>query len=146
MIPHESLGKEVYNVSSFGLDEALNLLISYPCVYYTCGEYERASEQVSRFNRTIDDNSLGRFIIIRRVGRRVVAERGSEFDAARVEAGWDAIVDRDIPRYRVTDNSMEDGASVSPELPPSQLDHDIRSVSTSDWSSISSTELSEDNE
>ncbi len=142
MIPHESLGKEVYNVSSFGMQDALNLLISYPCVYYTCGEYERASEQAARFNRVIEENGIAQFIIIRRVGRRVVAERGPEFDPVRAQAGWDAIVGNapSMPRYTVGDGSSEGSA-----MPAGTYESFVRSYSSGDWSDTV-TVTSEDNE
>jgi hypothetical protein len=112
MIPHESLGKEVYNVNSFGLHDAVDLLIVHPCVYYTCGHYERASEQANRLYRLARQYNIADVITIRRVGRRVVAERGPGFNSSEVELGFDALLEgreNDIP----STSSLSAGVAMS---------------------------------
>lgn len=81
MIPHESLGKEVYCVNVFNVRTVLELLAEHPCVYYNCRSFERASMQVESLQHSVAERSLTDRIVIRRVGRRVVAERGEQFDA-----------------------------------------------------------------
>ena len=96
MIPHESLGKEVYTVTVFGIEDALRLLINYPCVYYTCSRYERASDQAQHLHNMCVEYGITNTMDIRRVGRRVVAERGPDFNQATVELGLDAVMDRSV--------------------------------------------------
>jgi hypothetical protein len=114
MIPHESLGKDAYNVSSFNIETVLQLLLAYPCVYYTCGGYGRASEQASNLSAISRRYNLNDFIVVRRVGRRVVAERGPEYNPELVQAGWDHVVDRASERERRREFGTDSGRTIPP--------------------------------
>lgn len=87
MILHELMAKGAYNVESFGFREGLSLLKLYPCVYYTARNYSRAARYVYELNRTADqhyDGSLNNVVHIRRLGRRVLMERGPKFNAEHI--------------------------------------------------------------
>ena len=93
MIPNESLGKEIYNVRSFGLADVVQLLVNHPCVYYNCSHYSRAGEQAHYLHDQGRRYRMNSFVIFRRVGRRVVAERGPSFNVAAATCGFNEVLE-----------------------------------------------------
>ena len=68
MIPHETLAKGSYYTRYFEPTEALKLLRTYPCAYFTCRSRERAAMYAEDFR------ARSGVIIFRRLGKRVIAE------------------------------------------------------------------------